>query len=299
MMSFQTILVPIDFSESSRMALQYGLTLATHFKGHVIAAHVVPESSALRSAFPTETTRIEQEQEREALQALRDFLPSTYNRAVDVQMVVRTGVVGAELLKLTIDEDVGLVVMGTHGRKELQRWFIGSVTERVLRQVPVPLLTVSHVDTEKHRIGLVALKEIVYATDLSESTHGGLHYAIALARATGAHLTVMHSVYYPDRVLWAPASANFDDERLECRNYIGNQITELFSNERLPKIPVDIAVVKGRPFEMILQVAAEREADLIVINLQSKRALERAFLGATAERVVRLAPIPVLSIPAP
>jgi nucleotide-binding universal stress UspA family protein len=285
MSSFETILVPIDFSEPSRMALQYGLTLANRFNGRVIAAHVVQESSAKGS-------------ESEALRVLRDFQPSTYNRTVDVQVVVRTGAVSTELLKLTIDEDVDLVVMGTHGRTKLQRWFIGSVTERMLRQVPVPLLTVSNVDSETQGMGLVALKRILYATDLSETARGGLQCAMSLARATGAHLTVMHSVYYPDRALWAPAGANFDEERLECRSYIGNRITEFVAKDPLPQIPVDIEVVQGRPFEKILQVAAERSADVIVINLQSKPSLERAFLGSTAERVVRLSPIPVLSIPA-
>jgi nucleotide-binding universal stress UspA family protein len=60
---------------------------------------------------------------------------------------------------------------------------------------------------------------------------------------------------------------------------------------------VEALVLEGKPFSRILEFAQSRDMDLIVLNLQSKGILERAFLGSTAERVVRLAQIPVLSIP--
>ena len=103
------------------------------------------------------------------------------------------------------------MVMGTHGRKFLGRWFIGSVTEHMLRKVPVPLLTVSHVEVEEHAIGLVLLKRILYTTDLSESSNTGLRYAIELARGTGAQLTVIHVIDDEDRMLWGPALIAYVD----------------------------------------------------------------------------------------
>ena len=71
---------------------------------------------------------------------------------------------------------------------------VGGMAYRVLRRVPlrrvpVPLLTVSHVEAETHATGLVSLKRILYATDLCESSSIGLKYAIELACRTGAQLT--------------------------------------------------------------------------------------------------------------
>jgi nucleotide-binding universal stress UspA family protein len=193
---------------------------------------------------------------------------------------------------------IDLVVMGTHGRRNPGRWFLGSVTERMLRQVSVPILTVSHVDTDEHVIGLVALRRILYATDLGEASNAGLKYAIELARGTGARLTIAHVVYYPDRALWsAPGIANFEGERVEAVREIQKRVEAVLQHEGAGQLQIDIAVVEGKPFERILGMADERDSDLIVINLQSKSALERALIGSTAERVVRLAPIPVLSIP--
>jgi nucleotide-binding universal stress UspA family protein len=299
MISFEKILIPVDFSEPSKNALKYGLTLASQFNAKVIVAHIVPESSALQYAFPTETSRVERHQEDEALHAVQELLASSHVPSIDVRTVVKTGIIGIELLQLVKDEDVRLVVMGTHGRRKLGRWFIGSIAEGLLRQVPVPILTVSHVGADAPPLGLISLKRILYATDLAESTNAGLKTAVALARGIGAQLTVMHSVHYPDRILWAPKSATFDDERLEALNEMSKRIGEVSEEVRGPRIPIDTVVVAGKPFEKILEVATERSADIIVINLQSKGTFERAFLGATAERVVRLAPVPVLSIPTP
>jgi nucleotide-binding universal stress UspA family protein len=66
--------------------------------------------------------------------------------------------------------------------------------------------------------------------------------------------------------------------------------------EKPSDVPIDSEMVEGKPFEKILEIAENRAMDIIVINMQSKTILQRAFLGSTAERVVRLANVPVLSI---
>ena len=93
----------------------------------------------------------------------------------DVEMIVKTGNIDSELLGIVQEEAVDLVVMGSHGRRHFSRWFIGSVTERLLRKLPVPVLSVSHVVPEKHAIelGLVSVHKILYAADLSEATTVG------------------------------------------------------------------------------------------------------------------------------
>ena len=298
MISIKKILVPVDFSEPSKKAVTYGLTLAKQFNARLILAHIVPASSALPYAFPLETFEIERNQEQTARREIQQLVPAEYKEECEIRTIVKTGSIDSELLGIVRTEAVDLVIMGTHGRRRFSDWFIGSVTERLLRKVPVPLLTVSHVDPEKHTVGLVALKRILYATDRFESSSAGLVYAIDLARRAGAHLTVMHAVYYADQALWAPAGIpDFDNERLRLSREIRKKIDNVFAQEHLQELPIDIVVDEGKPFEKILQIAKEIDVDIIVLNLQSKGTLERALLGATAERVVRLAPIPVLSIP--
>jgi len=298
MIAFKRILVPVDFSEASKKAVTYGLTLADQFNARLILAHIVPESSALAYAFPTETFEIEREQEGKARSAINNLVPEEYRAQRDIRTIVKTGSIEAELLGIVQAEGVDLVVMGTHGRRRLGRWFLGSVTEHILRKVPVPVLTVSHVDTEKHQVGMVSLKRILYATDLSESSNIALKYAAEIARVAGSQLTVMHAIYYPDRRFWAPGGIPaLEEERAQDVQEMRKKLTDVLSQETPKEMQVEMLVVEGKPFEKILEIAGERAMDIIVMNLHSKSTLERTLIGSTAERVVRLAPIPVLSVP--
>ena len=296
MISLNKVLVPVDFSEPSKKALTYGLTLAGQFNASLILAHIVPESSALLYAIPTQLLEIEKEQYGKAAAEIRNLVPTEYAAKVNLQTIVKIGNIEQELLGIVREESVDVVVMGTHGRRRLSRWFIGSVTEHVLRHVPVPVLTVSHVESEKHAIGLVALSRILYATDLSESSSIGLKYAIELARGSSAQLTVMHVVDDEDRMLWGPAViARLDRVKLVAE--LRQKLDYFVKQEKAPDVEIETLIVEGKPFRKILEIAENRSIDVIVLNLQSKSIVERALLGSTAERVVRLARMPVLSIP--
>jgi nucleotide-binding universal stress UspA family protein len=296
MISLKKILVPLDFSEPSNKAVTYGLALAEQFDAKLILAHIVSESTALLYAFPTELPEVEKEQYARAKQAINKLVPVERAARLNLQTIVKIGKIEAELLGIVKDEAVDLVVLGTHGRRQMGRWFIGSITEHMLRKVPVPVLTVSHVEPEKHAIGLVSLKRILYATDLSESSGAGLHYAIELARAGQAQLTVLHAVDDEDRTLWGPAwVAHFD--RAKLLDERRGKLDELVAREKPPEMQVERLVVEGKPFRKIIEVAENSGMDIVVLNLQSKSLLERALLGSTAERVVRLARVPVLSVP--
>jgi nucleotide-binding universal stress UspA family protein len=293
--SLKKILVPVDFSEPSKKAVTYGLSLAEQFNAKLILAHIVPESTALLYAFPAELPEVEKNQYAKAKQAINTLVPVERAANLNLQTIVKIGNVEAELLGIVKDEAIDLVVLGTHGRRKLGLWFIGSVTEHMLRKVPVPVLTVSHIEPEKHAIGFVSLKRILYATDLSESSSMALHYATELARAGKAQLTVLHAIDDED-TLWGPAwVAHFD--RVKMLEEARRRVDELVAREKPPEMQIERLVVEGKPFRKIIEVAEHSGMDVIVLNLQSKTLLERALLGSTAERVVRLARVPVLSVP--
>jgi nucleotide-binding universal stress UspA family protein len=166
----------------------------------------------------------------------------------------------------------------------------------MLRQVPVPVLTVSHLEAEKHTNGLVALNRILYATDFSESSSIGLRYAIELAGGAGAQLTVMHVLDDGNWMLWGVAViAHLDRAKLVAE--LRQKLDDLVKQEKVPGVQIEALLVEGKPFRKIVEIAEDRSMDMIVLNLQSKSMVERALLGSTAERVVRLARTPVLSIP--
>src|SRR5262249_45656641 len=136
----------------------------------------------------------EKEQAKYAKSMLPSLVPEELRDRVNLQTIVKVGDVRNELLAIIKDEGISLVVMGAHGRNALDRLLLGSLTERMLRKLPVPILTVSQLNSAKelHNVGPVPLKQILYATDLSDSADVGLKFSTELARGTGARLMVLN-----------------------------------------------------------------------------------------------------------
>jgi nucleotide-binding universal stress UspA family protein len=287
------ILVPVDFSETSKKAMSYAAHLASMFNAKLTAAHIIPAFTAFTYAFPGDPAEYEAKALAETKRLLPDEIPANYRDQLHTQTIAKCGDVEDELLGIVADEKVDLVVMGTHGRRSLQRCLLGSVTEGILRRVPVPILTVSQRGADQHADSpfVPPFRRMLYATDLSEEgLSGGLHYCVDLARTLGARLTLLHVMHLPE----TPA---FDDETSIHAQRMG-ELHKAVQREHGEDLHVTTEVLRGTPHREILKYMESANTDLIVINLQSKGLLERALLGSTAERVIRSAHVPVLAIPA-
>jgi nucleotide-binding universal stress UspA family protein len=281
MIHIKKILVPVDFSEASKKAVNYGLSLALQFDARLVLAHVAP---------------YEPQAYDEAKMQLLELIPAECREVLNFEIIVKGGDVRGEILGIVTDKDIDLIVMGSRGRGYFERLLLGSVTERMLRKLPIPVLTVAHLDPDKeiHKPGAVPLERIVYATDLSEGTEDGLLFSLRLARGLDAALTVVHVLDPVNYSLLGGEAATLDP-----RGTAEEQLRHLVNAVSDGTVPIDSVIVEGTPYERINHLAGECSADLIVINLQGKGRLERTLLGTTAERVVRTATVPVLSLPMP
>jgi nucleotide-binding universal stress UspA family protein len=288
---FTHILVPVDFSKASQKAMHYGVVLALKCQAKLTAAHIVPSSPALIYPFPIETYEFEKKAVAEARRTLPEEIPAAYRERLNTQVVVKVGDVRDELLGIIRNEKVDLVIMGTHGRRNLGRFILGSTTESMLRQVPVPVLTVSESGAAQQADSPfdVPFRRILYATDLAEATAAGVHYCVQLARVFGAHLTLLNVMDLHDAVAL--------DSEADIHARLMGRLHKEVGKEHCDDLNIATEVVKGVAHKEIPRYAEDNTADLIVINLQSKGLLDRALLGSTAERVIRSSRIPVLSIP--
>jgi nucleotide-binding universal stress UspA family protein len=292
MIPIHNILVPVDFKEPSKKALQSALALSRRFGSNVLIAHIVADPAITTGAFPTESHALAFALYEAAKKDVLNLIPGADELAQKVETIVKIGDIDAELLHIVREKSIDLVIMGTHGRRNPARWFIGSVTERMLRQLPVPVLTISHVEPEA-----VAMQHILYAADLRDESVRGFRQAAELAKATGGKLTVIHVVEHLEYV-WAGALNGYmRAQSAELVKMTRKHLEEFVNREKPADLEVDWLVAEGHPYEEILRTADERHCDVIVMNLQGKNLVDRAFLGSTAERVVRLSHIPVLSIP--
>ena len=285
MIHIQKILVPVDFSEASKKAVNYGISLAMEFKSRLVLAHIAP---------------FDKEKYEQAKLHLLDLIPTELYQRHDFEIIVKAGDVREEILGIVRDKEIDLVIMGSHGRSYFERMLLGSVTERMLRKLSVPILTVSHLDPAKeiHVPGPVPLRRIVYATDLTEGSEAGLRFSIRLAHGLDAQLTVVHVIELIHSAFTGFETGAYAPEvASEIRAEIEERFNKSIALVSDGSVPITTVLADGLPYEAINNVAAEQKADLIVLNLQGRGRLERALLGTTAERVIRTATVPVLSLP--
>ena len=144
---------------------------------------------------------------------------------------------------------------------------------------------------------MIVLKSILFPTDFSEFSLYALDYATSFARQYGAKLVLLHVVdlFLSDPAYFAPyvpTESMSEDFRKRARERL-----EEIAKTKLPGgISTEIVVVQGRPFVEIVREARERRVDLIVLSTHGRTGLSHAMFGSTAEKVVRKAPCPVLSI---
>jgi nucleotide-binding universal stress UspA family protein len=146
------ILVATDFGEASNTALLYGRDLARRFGARLHVIHVVDLLVAHVGASEGLIGNLQELQEDDEAQAERDvqaLLSDEDRQMLRARTVVTTSSTPAEaIVDYAKAQNIGLIVVGTHGRRAMARLFVGSVAERVVRSAPCPVLTVRHPEHE-------------------------------------------------------------------------------------------------------------------------------------------------------
>jgi nucleotide-binding universal stress UspA family protein len=274
-LSLDTILSPVDFSELSAHALRHAARLARCGKSRVVAAYAnwfeaPPYFTESRIAELQSEFRESMDQARRTLD---EFVASTLGpdaAGVESRVVEALPVDG--IRALAEYTQAGLIVIGTHGRSGWNRWTLGSVAERVLREIPLPVLTV--------RSEPRPIRHILSPVSDSAASRMALAAAADLAACVDATVTVLH-VHEPHA---AAPIANLcgwigAENRARC------DIRELES--------------RGDAAAEIVRTASEEPYDLLVLGAPRRRFFHGMVLGTTTIRAVRHAPCPVLSVPGP
>jgi nucleotide-binding universal stress UspA family protein len=288
-MNIRNVLVPVDFSPPSRLAVDYGVAFTRKFRAKLTLMHVVELPSALSHPFSTESSRIEKEHREQAMRMLSALLASEDQDDLDLQIVIKSGDVKDEITSVIDEQHADIVVMGTHGRGLFGRWLTGSVTQAILRQTSVPILTICRATRP------LAFGRILFATDLSQPSRQGFKFAVEMARLMRSVLVVVH-VIAPSTLTYGGAEmAPFVNEHNseETRKSLDDFVAEAKHQE----VRVETVLVEGVPAEAISKAADDNTVDLILLTVRGKGFVERAILGTTAERVIREAHLPVISIP--
>jgi len=148
MIEIQRVLFTTDFSDYSRYALPYAITMVQKFDATLHALYVVepPNTPADFAWDQIGYDDLEQAHIDHARQSLEKLVISEVPEEIDTEIAVHLGRSVREILNYAREEDIDMIVMSTHGRSGLEHILFGSTAEKVVRQSPCPVLTIRHPD---------------------------------------------------------------------------------------------------------------------------------------------------------
>jgi nucleotide-binding universal stress UspA family protein len=294
-LSIDTILFPTDFSDVAEGAFAHAAHLALQHNATIHVFNVVGPEAAdapnpmdflpMASAEAGASEESVQHVEVQTVTQERGTVPVIYAQTDDATP--------ADAIVERADEhDVDLVVMGTHGRRGMDRLLSGSVSEEVVRRAPCPVFTVLARDDDGAG---PQIDRVLAPVDLSDQSELVLDHAVALAESYAAPLDLLHvveeaaypNVYGLDPL--TPALPNVQDRAREA-------LETLASNVELRTDPVNVHVLAGNAARDIVEFATDNDADLIVMATHGRTGLDRFLIGSVAEKVVRRAPCPVFTL---
>jgi nucleotide-binding universal stress UspA family protein len=299
---FKNILFPTDFTPHARSALKYAAAFARQGNGRIVLFSV--QTGKVPANLMTLPAHVLKDPINNWLQQVRteieDLLADPLLHGLEVEPVIVEGEPADEIAKAVRDFDIDLVTVVTHGRRGLSRAVFGSTAEEIIAEAPCPVLTIrppQH-DFVEHRghETRISLNRILLATNFRPSSTAATLVARELAESSGAEGHVIYVIgdYFAQISVMFPEGGSSALSKM--RDDIKERMDQ-FVRERGGRAITHVA--EGRPYAEIVRLAAEIDADLIVIGTTVHASLfgGAPALGSEIERVVRNAPCPVLCVP--
>jgi nucleotide-binding universal stress UspA family protein len=302
MSSFRNILFPTDFTPHARSALKYAAAFARQGGGRIVLLSV--QTAAVPPNLMTMPERLLADEDSQWLRQIRtqikDLLTDPLFNGLEVEPVIVEGEPAHEIAQAARNYDIDVATVVTHGRRGLARALWGSTAEEIIAEAPCPVLTLrppQH-DFVEHRGSAteIRLNRILLATNFRPSSIAATHLARELADTAKAELHAIYVIgdYFEQISVMFPEGGRSALSRMRAEV---NERMQTFAGEGHGGVLTHVA--EGRPYAEVVRLAAQIDADLIVIGTSVHASLfgGAAALGSEIERVVRNAPCPVLCVP--
>lgn len=295
-MKIQKILYPTDFSKTSARALDQAIVLAHRFNATLVMLHVeTPYSSDPhnpKKEFPDLNTLFEFIRDQSEKRMDEGGAPVLSGK-ITIQEVVRRGISPSEaILSYAKEEEIDLIVMGTHSRSEIGHFLLGSTTEKVVHGTDISVLAIGHGEDLFIRNEGV-YRRILIPIDFSDASHKAFRLGIDIANQFEAHIDIVHVV---EPVLTHQALFSGETSQIVLDKDMMSRSKDAiheFAGEMLPKNH-EIHLRSGQVHKEIIKLIREVNTDLVVLGNHGWNAVERFLLGGTSEKLIRKSPIPVL-----
>jgi nucleotide-binding universal stress UspA family protein len=293
MMHIKKILFPTDYSRCSDQALVRALWFAEHYGAqlHVVHAllpldfdphnvsHHLPDLEGLQRQI-------------DRLTSVRAPAYRSYSEVEIISASVRGIAAAPAVLTYAAENDIDLIVMGTHGRRGINHLLLGSVAEEIVRMSPCPVLTVRETTPET-----IEPKSILVPLDFSDFSSEAFSVARTLAADVGATIRALHVIeetIHPS--FYVTGQTSLQSWYPEVEASAVKEMRRIAEKAWGPEVPVEYHVKEGRAPVDIVAFAKRNDIQLIVMASHGLSGIEHLLLGSVTEKVVRLAPCPVFTV---
>ncbi len=271
------IIVPIDFSEHSKYALKTAAKLAKKTNAELLVLHMLEMSDVI-------LTKSDSEQQQKTVfflklveQRFETFLDKDYLKDVNVTPIVKHFKVFSEVNDVAKEHDASLIVMGSHGTSGFKEFFVGSNTERVVRNSEIPVLVI------KNEIKDINFSTAVFATSFEEENVRPYLNATSMFKSLGAKLILLY--------------VNLPNEHFKSSVEIEKKIAEFLitADGNLDRIN-DVAYQADYTVEQgVINYANKVGADIIAIPTHGRKGISHFFAGSIGEDIANHSPLPVMT----
>lgn len=282
------ILFPTDGSDGAAVTFDHVLDLAAYHEATVTILNVVDTTRDSVLQIQEETVEALKQEGKQIVQETAD---QAQERGVDTVTEVIQGEPYRELIDYAETRGMDLVVMPTHGRRGLERFLLGSTTERVVRRADVPVLTIRPDDdvTTTH-----PYEKVLVPTDGSDCANQALAIGVDVADAEGGTLHLLSVIAVP--ALGADTRPDLQMEMLEeSAHELLDEAAAFATNADVEGTSTEVEYGPSI-HKAILTYIEEHDIDLVVVGTHGRTGFDRYLLGSVTDYLIRTSPIPVLTV---
>lgn len=296
MIQLKRILCPLDFSKCSKVAFENAVALARKAKAelHLFHAILMYEHDSYKpdDRLPDNLMSYELIEDI-SKEKLGELVDQHQNDSLKMVAASARGFSAAEeILTYARDNQIDLIIMGTHGRTALSHLLLGSVAERIVRMAKCPVMTFRK-DAKK----INTFQRILVPIDFSDYSKLALQYGLELAHLFGSAVIIFHSIeqqIHP--AFYAAGKTSIFEIDSDLKDRASAAMKQFREQIGRTEIPTEYALAEGPAYQQIVEYAKRENCDLVVIATHGLRGLEHFLIGSTTEKVVRHSEVPVLTV---
>jgi len=272
------ILIPVDFSDTSLLAIKHGVMVAKTSKAHIHLLHVVNTHFVSQDMFIPKVQIDKGEMEHKASEKLNQLAADLKAQGMDVQCSVCTGSPSREISEYAKEKHIDMIIMGTHGYSPMEELVIGSTALKVITKSPCPVMAMSSAASATS-----GYSKILLPIDNTVNSRQKVNYALEMAKKFNASVHVLVVL------------GSGEESEKGAMETVVHQIEELAKEKGVSLLAEIKTGVKNRA-NTTVEYGSKIGADLTIIMTDQDAELSGFFLGPYSQQVIHLSKTPVIAI---